>query len=592
MQAASGRLPLIARGLSKCYHIYDRPQDRLKAALLPRGARFYREFWALRDVSFEVEPGEAVGIIGRNGSGKSTLLQIVAGTLLPSAGEVHVTGRVSALLELGSGFNPEFTGRENVLLNGSILGIRRERMEEIFDEIVAFADIGPFVDQPVKNYSSGMLVRLAFAVAVAVRPDLLIVDEALAVGDIAFQRKCYRRLAEMRQDGMTLLFVTHDPGLIRQLCGKAVVLEEGRMLGYGPAAEMADLYLELVLGKDARVNRRVEARHAPERTAAVSTADDELFASVPSEMRFELGEEAEREVGVYGDEEGAVSNTMAPFELAAGRYSLQVDLAHRADRDDALSLMLADWQTLKTAHGAYFPAAGASTQLRTHTFEFEVREPLDHAEIRIVRTGRFPGDLAEIRLYRRDDEDPARVALIGRWLVQEMQYHDGAAARPFSTRRIAAGGLVKIARRDGAVLRRAMLLGADGLPRLLFHVDDEIIIAAEMLVEQPIDGGCQLGILVRDRFGNDVFGESRSSIQLGLPDTLQPGDLIRLRCQFRAALRQDLYFLTFGMTDLTWANTYFYGMDMVRLPLRPAGHEVFGIANLPHAFEAELIAGA
>jgi lipopolysaccharide transport system ATP-binding protein len=191
----SDDIAVSVHNVNKRYLLYDRPQDRLKQSLFWRFGKSYgREFWALRDISFEIRRGEALGIIGRNGAGKSTLLQIIAGTLQPTSGVVHVSGRVAALLELGSGFNLEFTGRENVYLNGAILGFSRGEMEQRFDEIAAFADIGDFMDQPVKLYSSGMFVRLAFAVQACVEPDVLIVDEALAVGDVVFHQKCYARL--------------------------------------------------------------------------------------------------------------------------------------------------------------------------------------------------------------------------------------------------------------------------------------------------------------------------------------------------------------------------------------------------------------
>jgi lipopolysaccharide transport system ATP-binding protein len=215
--------------------------------MLWRGRRMYgREFWALRDISFEVSRGEAVGIIGRNGSGKSTLLQIIAGTLAPTEGEVQVHGRVAALLELGSGFNPEFTGRENVFLNGAILGIGREEMEQRFDAVAAFADIGDFIEQPVKTYSSGMYARLAFAVAISVDPDILIVDEILAVGDFGFQQKCVARLRQMRDNGLTLLFVSHSPDAIKSICSKGLFLIEGRPAFWGAAEQAVNLYFNYV----------------------------------------------------------------------------------------------------------------------------------------------------------------------------------------------------------------------------------------------------------------------------------------------------------------------------------------------------------
>lgn len=230
------------KNLSKCYQIYDKPRDRLKQALWRGKKRFYKEFWALRDVSFETGKGETIGIIGRNGSGKSTLLQIICGTLMPTDGTVQVNGRVAALLELGAGFNPEFTGRENVYMNAAILGLSREEIDAKYDEIVAFADIGEFIDQPVKTYSSGMFVRLAFAVQACVDPDLLIVDEALAVGDAPFQAKCFARMRQLISGGTTVILVTHDLSAVRAFCNRAIYLKNGVVQKCGPAKDVCDLY--------------------------------------------------------------------------------------------------------------------------------------------------------------------------------------------------------------------------------------------------------------------------------------------------------------------------------------------------------------
>ncbi len=233
------------RNTGKVYRIYDRPQDRLKQMLFARfGKRYGRDFCALQNVSFEIKRGEALGIIGRNGSGKSTLLQILAGTLAPSWGEVEVHGRVAALLELGSGFNPEFTGRENVYLAATIAGLNRRQTEERFDTIAAFADIGEFLEQPVKTYSSGMMMRLAFAVQTAVSPDILIIDEALSVGDFFFQQKCFRRIQQMRESGVTVLFVSHDMSLVRDLCQRAVYLRRGELVYSGPCYQAIGLYFQ------------------------------------------------------------------------------------------------------------------------------------------------------------------------------------------------------------------------------------------------------------------------------------------------------------------------------------------------------------
>ena len=230
--------------LSKCYRIYDNPSDRLKQVLFRGRKHFYKEFWALKNVSFRVEKGETVGIVGRNGSGKSTLLQMICGTLKPSSGEIKVQGRIAALLELGSGFNPEFTGRENVYMNASLLGLSKNDIDEKLQKILEFADIGDFIDRPVKTYSSGMYVRLAFSVIVHVDANVLVVDEALAVGDMYFQAKCMEHLKSLVKSGVTILFVSHDINAVKALCSSAIYLENGKVVSAGPTQKVVDAYFQ------------------------------------------------------------------------------------------------------------------------------------------------------------------------------------------------------------------------------------------------------------------------------------------------------------------------------------------------------------
>lgn len=256
---------LRVQNLSKRYQIYDSPRDRLKQFFAPRLQRligqsprqYFREFWALTNVSFEIKKGETVGIIGRNGSGKSTLLQMICGTLSPTSGSIHAYGKIAALLELGSGFNPEFTGRENVYMNASVLGLNNEEIDARFDDIAAFADIGQFIDQPVKLYSSGMFVRLAFAVIAHVDADILVIDEALAVGDAIFIQKCMRYIRDFQQRG-TLLFVSHDIGSIRNLCKTGIWLNDGAIQMISASKEVAEAYLQYTLqetyGNNAKLN--------------------------------------------------------------------------------------------------------------------------------------------------------------------------------------------------------------------------------------------------------------------------------------------------------------------------------------------------
>ncbi len=250
MRESASDVAIRVNNLGKCYQIYNTPRDRLRQFVVPRLQRlfgqppkqYFREFWALKDVSFEIKKGETMGIIGRNGSGKSTLLQLICGTLNPTSGSVKTNGRVAALLELGSGFNPEFTGRENVYMNAAIMGLAKEEIDARFDEIAAFADIGNFIELPIKYYSSGMFVRLAFATAINMDPDILIIDEALSVGDIAFQQKCYTHMTKIKEKGTTILFASHDLNSFLYYCNRAMVLIDGQKASEGTPRDMVEFY--------------------------------------------------------------------------------------------------------------------------------------------------------------------------------------------------------------------------------------------------------------------------------------------------------------------------------------------------------------
>jgi lipopolysaccharide transport system ATP-binding protein len=273
--------------VSKRYELYRKPSDQLKQLVLPRllrlGGRtppnYFHEFWALKNVSFEIKKGEAFGIVGRNGSGKSTLLQIITGTLDPTTGTVFTEGRVAALLELGSGFDPEFTGRENIYMNGALLGFDRAQIDEKFDAIAAFADIGVYLDQPVKSYSSGMVVRLAIAVQTQIEPDILIVDEALAVGDALFQKRCYRQIDKLLDNGCTLLFVSHDQEIVRTLTSRAVFLNSGIPVRYGATSDVLFAYRELLQAQEEAAFLDLQQRTQTELLNKSETLSEKSYGS-------------------------------------------------------------------------------------------------------------------------------------------------------------------------------------------------------------------------------------------------------------------------------------------------------------------------
>jgi ABC-type polysaccharide/polyol phosphate transport system ATPase subunit len=285
-------MPVIqVASLSKKYQIYRSPGDKLREVLGLTRRPLHQEFWALRDVSFEVEPGQTLGVIGQNGSGKSTLLQIVAGIMRQTRGDCFVRGKVSALLELGSGFNPEFTGRENVLMNGAILGLDTREMAAKFGAIERFAEIGDFIDQPVKTYSSGMFMRLAFAVAVNVDPDVLLVDEALAVGDLIFQHRCMHRMSQLRASGRTIVLVTHDLGAVTKFCDRALLLDAGRLIEDGSPDKVVQRYRALIFERERRYGAITGETPATEGSVVRDYAPMPVARVIPNiDHRFGSGE--------------------------------------------------------------------------------------------------------------------------------------------------------------------------------------------------------------------------------------------------------------------------------------------------------------
>ena len=307
------------KNVSKMYKLYDKPMDRLKESLGFSREKKYREHYALNDVSFAIKKGETLGIIGTNGAGKSTILKIITGVLSQTKGEVLVNGRISALLELGAGFNMEYSGLENVYLNGTMLGYSHEEIDGKLDAILAFADIGEFIHQPVKTYSSGMFVRLAFAVAINIDPDILIVDEALSVGDVFFQAKCYRKFEEFKKMGRTLLFVSHDLGSVNKYCDRAILLNKGEKLAEGSPKEMIDLYKKVLVHQEG-------AEQAEASPAEAATAEEiETVAEKPQKRKLEKPFSLNPNASEYGtkaveikdftllDSEGIATNTIEKF---------------------------------------------------------------------------------------------------------------------------------------------------------------------------------------------------------------------------------------------------------------------------------------
>ena len=321
--------------LTKAYQLYNSPKDRLREIVSLRGKKHHHEFHALKDISINVEKGQTIGIIGQNGGGKSTLLKIICGVLQPTTGSVHVSGRVAALLELGAGFNPEFTGRENVYINGSLMGFNRDEMERRFPEIEAFADIGEFVDQPVRTYSSGMFVRLAFSAAINIDPEILIVDEALAVGDVLFQAKCFAKFREFKEKGVTIIFVTHALDLITTHCDRALLLDHGTLVTQGSPKSVVDEYNRLMASRNgvtlAPKTKGNEDAMSQQVSASKEIEWQGLFRLNPNENRYGTQKAEILEAGIFTIENEPVQVIQRNHE-----YLIKVKVLHNESMPAAI----------------------------------------------------------------------------------------------------------------------------------------------------------------------------------------------------------------------------------------------------------------
>jgi ABC-type polysaccharide/polyol phosphate transport system ATPase subunit len=387
--------------VSKQYRIYDRPGDRLKESLTRGLLSRHKEFWALRDIDFEIEAGTTVGIIGPNGCGKSTLLQIISGTLAPTHGDVWHEGRIAALLELGAGFDPEFTGVENVFMNASLLGLTRRETEKLFPAIERFAEIGEFLYQPVKTYSSGMYVRLAFAIAATVDPDILIIDEALAVGDAVFQHRCLRRIKELHERGTTVLFVSHDAAAVRALCSRAILLKAGRLVEDGKPNEVLNHYQKMVMEREKTYEAEANSLAFGERP---QSADDKTLP--PPSYSYRHGD---RSAEIIGASLLDTTGTHADIVESGATVSLRVAVRFLRDIEDPVVGFLVRNRLGIHAYGtntkeqqADFEAVGRGETIEV-TFSFDCWLGIDQYSISLAVHSRdgFAYDWLDAALFFR-----------------------------------------------------------------------------------------------------------------------------------------------------------------------------------------------
>ncbi len=434
-------IAISVRDLGKCYQIYQLPRDRLKQILCKEPRRYYKELWALRGITFNVRRGHVAGLIGRNGAGKSTLLQILSGIVLPSTGEVRIPARRAAILELGSGISPDHTGRQNALLYAQLLGIPKSEALGRMQTIKRFADLGEFFDRPVRLYSSGMVARLAFAVYAHLDADVLLIDEILAVGDAAFQRKCYERIRRVREQGATIILATHDTTVVRLLCDSALLLEAGELTAFGEPTKVVDKYMSSLFG-------------------GISGAGHAWELSLPPRM-------------------------------------------------------------------ADTPGASLSGMPSSFTPEFFFKVPA-HAR------------------YQSTAEDSASDNRKG-------------------------------------LLVASLLLNSKGDPKGTIGVGEVCIVRSLLRIGAPCER-FWFGVLIRDRLGQNVFGQTASHLALGLKGPFPAHDLITIDFRFRCDLRQDTYFVSLGVGDLLESVVFSYAADVMELKVEARGDPVYGLTNLPFDF--------
>ena len=343
--------------LSKSYKLYGSPKDRLKEAFHPFGKKLHQTFNALDGIDLEIIRGSTTGIIGRNGSGKSTLLQCICGIVNPSQGIVEVNGKIAALLELGAGFNPEFTGRDNLYINGAILGLSDEQIDQRLEKILAFADIGDYIDQPVRTYSSGMYVRLAFSVAIHVDPEILIVDEALAVGDIHFQSRCFDRFHQFREQGVTVIFVTHDLNMVTRYCDQAYLLNRGKIVAQGNPRQVVAGYRKLEVGFDDLSKQPADSNSQGDLSGQREDKDVSVFEQNPYEVRYGNNQASIIDGGLF-DQQGQPVQTLD----SGANYSVRMKVKFEQDTDSPVFAF-----TIKDAKGTEI--AGTNTQFSNITTE-------------------------------------------------------------------------------------------------------------------------------------------------------------------------------------------------------------------------------
>jgi len=376
----SGSDAIVCENLSKAYPIYNSPRDRLRELLHFGRRSYHRDFWALREVTFSIPRGATFSILGENGAGKSTLLQLIAGILQPTSGRIDVRGRVSALLELGSGFNPEFSGRDNVFLNASILGLSRPEIENCYSDILDFAEIGDFIHQPVKTYSTGMVVRLAFAVAINVRPEILLVDEALAVGDIYFRQRCMRKIHQMQHDGVTIVYVTHNVADVKSISTQALWLSEGRLAEIGDPDRVVSRYQAFMVNKDIAY---MKLHQAPAVAAPAATVGDESFEIIETipNIDYRYGTARARILGITAlNTRGETLSLLPPGEEIVLRISFRAE--------DELLMPMAGFM-LRNHLGVDF--SGTNTALEDAPLPAMQRGEIATVDFRITLPVLYPG---------------------------------------------------------------------------------------------------------------------------------------------------------------------------------------------------------